>query len=336
MAYLISQKTIGDVAQLYNGDSCEVWPKLPAESIGIHVYSPPFADLYRYSSSDRDLGNCRTYQEFINHYRFIVAATFHASAAGRMSCVHCMDLGGAGKKPLHDFPGDIIRLHESEGWTYWDRKTIWKEPWRVALRTRALSLRHGQVTKDASYTRSASPDYLLVFRKPGEPKVPIEHPDGFKTYPGTLPIFPPENGWEKEWRALQEKYHDFDGDQRENRLSHTIWRRLASPFWDDVRIERVLPFQASKDEEAEKHVCPLQLDVIERALMLWSVEGDTLGSPFSGIGSEPFCAVSLGRKAVGCELKESYYSQGERNVEQGAKGWKASVDQGELFGSRDG
>lgn len=331
MAHLIGQTTTSQYA-LYNGDSCEVLKDLPAASWGIAVYSPPFADLYRYSSSDRDLGNCRTYAEFLEHYRFIVAETFRLLSPGRMACVHCMDLGGAGKKPLKDFPGDIIRLHEELGFEYWDRKTIWKEPWRVALRTRALCLRHGQVTKDATWTRSALPDYLLVFRKPGESEPPVDHPIGFTEYPGTLPIFPPVPGWEDEWRARRENYENFSGDQRENKLSHTIWRRLASPLWDDVRVERVLPFQASKDEEAEKHVSPLQLDVIERALMLWSVEGDVLGSPFGGVGSEPFCAVRMGRRAVACELKPSYYQQMVRNVEDGAKGWRDQDDQGMLPG----
>lgn len=321
MAYLIDQKVTQEFA-LYNGDSCEVLSDWPEESVGLWVYSPPFADLYRYSSSDRDLGNCRTYQEFLDHYRFIVRETFRIGQAGRMSCVHCMDLGGNGKKKITDFPGDIIRLHEAEGWEYWDRKTIWKEPWRVALRTRALGLRHSQITADASWCRSALPDYLLVFRKPGEPNRPISHERGFSTYPGTLPIFPPEPGWEGEWKALQETYREFAGHQRENRLSHTIWRRLASSLWDDVRVDRVVPYEQTKDEETEKHVCPLQLDVIERACMLWSLEGDVVGTPFLGVGSEAFCAVQMGRKAIGCELKESYYRQAVRNVEAAVAGWK--------------
>lgn len=330
MAHLIDQK-ITDEYALYNGDSCEVLPTLPGGCAGISVYSPPFADLYRYSSSDRDLGNCRTYEEFLEHYRFIVEQMFRLTAPGRMSLVHCMDLGGNGKSTLRDFPGDIIRLHEDVGFKYHDRKTIFKEPWRVALRTRAFCLRHSQITKDASWCRSALPDYLLAFRKPGSPERPIAHDVGFKTYPGTLPIYPPTPGWEDEWRALQEQYHDFDGDQKENKLSHTIWRRLASPLWDDVRIERVLPFKGSKDEEAEKHVCVLQLDVIERALMLWSLEGDTLVTPFGGVGSEPFQAVKMGRKAIAIELKPSYYSQMERNVEAGVGEWIEGQNQGKLF-----
>lgn len=330
MAYLIDSE-MGDEYALYNGDSCEILPTLPSGSVDISVYSPPFADLYRYSSSDRDLGNCRTYDEFLEHYRYIVHEVYRLTAPGRMSAVHCMDLGGAGKSSIRDFPGDIIRLHESEGWEYWDRKCIWKEPWRVALRTRALCLRHGQVTKDASWCRSALPDYLLVFRKPGDPERPIEHSDGFDYYPGTLPIYPPTNGWEDEWRALQVEYEDFHGDQKENKLSHVIWRRLASPFWDDVRIERVLPFEQTKDEEAEKHVCPLQLDVIERALMLWSIEGDTVLTPFMGVGSEVYTAVSMGRKGLGVELKEAYYKQAVKNVAAGVDGWKAGQKQPELF-----
>lgn len=315
---------------LYNGDSCDVLPSLPDECAGIQVYSPPFRDLLRYSSSDRDLGNCRTPEEFLDHFRFIVNESFRIAQRGRMSCVHCMDLGGAGKKPISDFPAEIRELHEEAGFDYWDRKTIFKEPWRVARRTRALSLKHGQVVTDASWCRSALPDYLLVFRKPGEPETPIVHPRGFTDYPGEFPIFPPEAGWEDQWRHLKQHYKDWEGDQRENKLSHAIWRRLASPIWDDVRIDRVLPFESTKDDESEKHVCPLQLDVIERCLMLWSIKGDTLVTPFLGVGSEAFSAVSMGRLAIGCELKPIYYRQAVDNVKAGAKGWRVGADQQSL------
>lgn len=331
MAHLIEQHSApGGEFAIYNGDSCEVLPELPDGCLDISVYSPPFADLYRYSSSIRDLGNCRTYQEFLKHYRFIVREMFRLTAPGRMSLVHCMDLGGNGKAAIRDFPGDIIRLHESLGFEYWDRKVVFKEPWRVALRTRALSLRHGQVTKDASWCRSALPDYLLVFRKPGEPQTPISHDQGFDTYPGEFPIFPPVAGWEAEWRALEDRFKGWAGDQKENKLSHHVWRRLASPVWDDVRIERVLPFKKSKDEEAEKHVCPLQLDVIERALMLWSCPGDTLGTPFMGVGSEVYSAVTMGRRAIGVELKPTYYLQAKSNIEAALEGFRSSLAQPSL------
>lgn len=336
MAHLIEQVTAAEYA-LYNGDSCELLPEIPDGTIGISVYSPPFADLYRYSSSDRDLGNCRTYEEFFDHYRFIVEEIFRVTRPGRMTAVHCMDLGAGsagtgGKNALRDFPGDIIRLHEDAGFQYWDRKTIWKEPWRVALRTRALCLRHSQVVADASWCRSALPDYLVVMRKPGESDPPIEHKGGFSRYPGTLPVFPPSPGWEEEWRSLQIEYEGWTGDQKANKLSHTIWRRLASPLWDDVRIERVLPF-GEKDEESEKHVCPLQLDVIERALMLWSNPGDTVLSPFAGVGSEVYCAVQEGRKAIGIELKPAYFRQAVRNVRAAADGFRldGAAGQASLF-----
>lgn len=328
---MIRHETDGESFSIYNGDTCEVLPDLPKESVGISVYSPPFADLYRYTSSDRDLGNCRTYEEFLEHYRFVVEQMYRLTQPGRMTAVHCMDLGNNGKSGIRDFPGDIIRLHLSIGWDYWDRKTVWKEPWRVALRTRALSLRHSQVVKDASWCRSALPDYVLVFRKPGEAEIPIEHLDGFSTYPGTLPIFPPDPGWEDEWRAIQEQYAGWEGDQKENKLSHTIWRRLASPLWDDVRIDRVVPFNESKDEEAEKHVCPLQLDVIERALMLWSVPSDTCLTPFLGVGSEVYQALLMGRKGIGVELKPSYFEQAHRNVVAATKEWRAGSNQISLF-----
>ena len=330
MAHLTDQK-ITDRYAIYCGDSCEVLADLPGESIGISIYSPPFEDLFRYSSHDRDLGNCRDSEEFLTHYRFIVEDLYRITQPGRMTCIHCSDLGANGKGTLRDFPGEIIRLHQEVGWQYHDRKSVFKEPWRVALRTRALCLRHSQVVKDASWCRSALPDYLIVMRKPGDPTVEIEHPNGFSEYPGTLPIFPPDTGWEEEWRALQVEYEGFTGHQRENKLSHVIWRRLASPFWDDVRIENVLPFTQSKDEDAEKHVCPLQLDVINRALMLWSIEGDRMVTPFMGVGSEVYCAVKMGRLAVGCELKKSYYDQSDRNVSAAESGWKQGQDQGSLF-----
>lgn len=336
MAYVIDSIETDQYA-LFNGDSTEVLAELPGASVDLSVYSPPFSDLLRYSSSDRDLGNSRTHEEFLEHYSFIVREIYRLTRPGRMSAVHCMDLAKtagtstSGKSPLRDFSGDIIRLHQEAGFDFWDRRTIFKEPLMVAMRTRALALRHYQVVKDASWCRSALPDYLLFFRKPGEPEVPISHENGFTYYPGTLPIYPPTPGWEAEWAAIQEEFKDFDGDQAENKLSHYIWRRLASPIWDDVRSGRVLPYRESKDEEAERHVCPLQLDVIERAVMLYSNPGEVVLTPFLGVGSEAYVAVQMGRRAIGCELKPAYYVQAVRNVEAGLSGWADEHAQEELF-----
>ncbi len=292
---------------IYNGDSMEVMPTLPAGSVHLSVYSPPFAGLYQYSSSERDLSNSTGYPEFLDHYGYFVRELQRLTMPGRMTAVHCMDIptSNTGKGDgLRDFPGDIIRLHESIGWTYIARYHAWKEPLTVRNRTMTKSLAHKTIVDDSTRCSVASADYLLVFRRKGVNPVPVAHPTGLDEYAGAREI-PHELA----------RYRGWTGNQIENRYSHWIWRQYASAFWDDVRLDRVLPFRESRDEEDEKHVHPLQLDVIDRCITLWSNPGETVLTPFMGVGSEVYSAVRNGRRGIGVELKPSYYRQSVKNLE---------------------
>lgn len=291
---------------IYNGDCLEVMPTLPDGSIHLSIYSPPFAGLYVYSSSEHDLSNSKDYDEFFRHYEFVVQELHRLTMPGRMTCVHCMDVprSNTGKgDSLMDFPGDIIRMHERNGWKYVARYHVWKEPLTVRNRTMTKSLAHKTIVDDSSRCTVASADYLLVFRRSGENPVPIAHPVGLLEYSGERPIPHELLG-----------YRGYSGKQTENRFSHWIWRQYASAFWDDVRLDRVLPFKESRDEEDEKHVHPLQLDVIDRCLVLWSNPGEKVLTPFMGVGSEVYGAVMQQRLGIGVELKPSYYRQAVLNV----------------------
>lgn len=307
---VIDQK-VTDRYALYLGDNMEVLPSLPDGSIHLSVYSPPFAQLgggamYHYSSSERDLSNARTYSEFFEQYRFVVAEIARATMPGRVTAVHCMDVptGNTGHDALNDFPGDIIRLHRDLGLDYIARYCVWKEPLGVRNRTLAKNLAHRTIVDDSSRCSVASADYLLVFRARGENPVPIAHPTGLTEYAG-----------ERQVPAELTKYRGWTGKQIENRYSHWIWRQYASAFWDDIRIGRVLPFRDSRDEEDEKHMHPLQLDVIQRCLQLWSNPGERVLTPFAGVGSEVYEAVRSGRFGIGVELKPSYFRQAVKNLD---------------------
>ena len=301
------EQVVNDRYAIYLGDCIEGMAKLPAGSVKFSIYSPPFAGLYHYSSSERDLSNSRDYPEFLQHYGFVVRDLYRLTAPGRITAVHCMDVpmsNNGTNDYLMDFPGDIIRLHRDSGFNYVARYHVWKEPLGVRNRTMAKHLAHRTIVEDSSRCGVASADYLLVFRRQGENAEPIAHPHGLTEYAGERKM-PPELAQYKEWQ----------GNQIENRYSHWIWRQYASAFWDDVRLDRVLPFKESREEEDEKHVHPLQLDVIERALVLWSNPGDTVLTPFMGVGSEVYSAVRLGRRGIGIELKPAYFSQARRNLE---------------------
>lgn len=303
---MVITENITDKYALYLGDCLEVMPQLPNNSIHLSVYSPPFAGLYHYSSSERDLSNNRNYEEFFKHYGFAVKEVHRLTMPGRMTCVHCMDVpsGNSGIDHLTDFPGDIIRLHEKTGFEYTARYCVWKEPLGVRNRTMAKRLAHKTIVDDSSRCGVASADYLLVFRKKGENPIPITHPEGLLEYAGSRQI-PSE--------LLQ--FRGWKGNQIENRYSHWIWRQYASAFWDDIRIDRVLPFKESRDEQDEKHVHPLQLDVIDRCIVLWSNPGENVLTPFMGVGSEVYSAVKLNRRGIGIELKETYFRQSKMNLQ---------------------
>lgn len=304
----VADQKITDRYAVYNGDCIEVLPGMKDESIHISIYSPPFAELYNYSSSDRDLSNCASYEQFLEHYGFLVREISRVTMPGRVTCVHCMDLK-AGNGAQRDFPGDIIRLHEKHGFLYHSRHAIWKEPLRVAIRTRALGLMHRQLVKDSSLCRAAGADFLLVFRKAGTNKVPVKHPVGLLHYAGERQPTP----------ILVQKYAHWK-NPKTNKLSHWIWQQYASSVWMDIRAGRVLPYKEAKEKPEEKHCCPLQLDVIERCLTLWSNAGETMLTPFMGVGSEVYCALKFGRRAVGIELKPSYYRQALKNIELAMNG----------------
>lgn len=301
----VANQMITNRYAIYLGDCLEVLPSVPTAKIHLTIYSPPFGGLYHYSSSDRDLSNSRDYKQFFEHYEFVVREVSRITMPGRISCVHCGDVptGNSGIDALTDLPGDIIRLHLKYRFEYIARYSVWKEPLGVRNRTMAKNLAHKTIVEDSSRCSVASADYLLAFRKKGVNPVPIEHPRGLLEYAGARRIpseLLPYRGWK--------------GNQIQNRYSHWIWRQYASAFWDDVRIDRVLPFKESRDEDDEKHVHPLQLDVIERAVILWSNEGETVLTPFMGVGSEVYGAVVNNRNGFGIELKPSYYHQAVKNL----------------------
>ena len=316
---VVSQNVTPSYA-LYHGDCTEVMASLPSEAVHLSVYSPPFGGLYTYSSDERDLSNCLNYDEFFEHYGFVVQELHRVTLPGRMSAVHCMDIptGNTGNDHLRDLPGDIIRLHAKHGWAYVARYHVWKEPLTVRNRTMAKSLSHQAVTLDSTKCSIASADYLLIFRRSGVNAIPVAHPHGLLEYCGER-LVPGE----------VMRYRNWQGNQIENRYSQWVWRQYASAFWDDVRLNRVLPYKEARDSEDERHVHPLQLDVIDRAVILWSNVGETVLTPFMGVGSEVYCAVRQGRRGIGAELKASYYRQAVANV--GAALRDKSQDDDTLF-----
>lgn len=266
---------------LYHGDSCEVIKGIPSNSIHFQIYSPPFASLYTYSSSDRDLGNSRTYDEFWQHYKYLIDEQFRVQKEGRLISIHCMNLPTSkvndGYTGIRDFRGDIIRAYQEAGFIYHSEVCIWKDPVVAMQRTKALGLLHKQIKKDSAMSRQGIPDYLVTMRKPGVNDEPITH---------TNESFPV-----------------------------AIWQRYASPVWDDINPSKTLQYASGRDGNDERHICPLQLQVIERAIDLWSNPGDTVFSPFMGIGSEGYVSVEKGRKFIGIELKESYFNLAVKNIE---------------------
>jgi DNA modification methylase len=315
---MVNDQSISDRYALFNGDCIESMAKMPDKSVHLSIYSPPFGGLYHYSSNERDLSNCDDYDQFFEHYRFVVKEIERLTLPGRITCVHCADVpsGNTGNDYLIDLPGDIIRLHHDLGFKRIASHIIWKEPLWVRNRTMVKNLAHKTIIDDSAYAGVASNDYLLVFRRDGKNKIPIAHPTGLDRYAGEQPI-----------PAELLKYKGWTGDQKLNRYSHWIWRRYASSIWDDINMQRVLPFQDCRDPDDEKHVHPLQLDVIERAVVLRSNPGETVLTPFMGVGSEVFGAVVNDRRGVGMELKASYYRQAVQNMERAAEIAALSVEQ---------
>ncbi len=332
MADVLDQ-VLTDRYALYNGDCITTMQGFPSESVHGSVYSLPFArpgganpGLYHYSSSDRDLSNSRSYEEFLAHYEFAVREIVRLTMPGRLSGVHCMDVptGNSGKDAMADFPGDLIRLHLRLGFEYLGRHVIWKEPLAVRNRTMVKDLTHATTVDDCTLAGIANADYLLIFRKKGKNLIPVTHPNGFTTYYGACV---PD--------AEELRFQGWTGDQIANKYSQWVWRRYASCVWDDIRgnlgqydrkpdghpakcphpcCRWVLPFEESRDEDDERHVHPLQLDVPRRFIDMRTNPGETILSPFAGVGSEIYAAAELGRPGVAIELKPSYFRQSVKNM----------------------
>lgn len=324
----VKDQVITDNYAIYNGDCMDVVPTLKDESVDLAIYSPPFAGLYQYSSSERDFSNCESKEQFMEQYEFLIKEMARITKPGRINAVHVTDVHDNACY-LWDFPGEVIKLHEKYGFHYRNRITIWKEPLKVRMRTMVKSLMHKLIVEDSTQCFTAMPDYVLVFTKKGENKVPVTHPKGLTHYAGETPILPNIlNAWnnandsninaDELWQLLNTMYTDHE-DPKTNKLSHYIWQRYASSMWDDVRIDNVLPYRDSKEDDDEKHVHPLQLDVIDRLVDLYSNPGEVVMTPFMGVGSEVYSPVSMGRKALGIELKDSYFKQAKINLKEAEK-----------------
>jgi len=321
----VKQQEITEQYAIYNSDCMYVMPTLPDKSVDFSVYSPPFAGLYNYSSSENDFSNCDSKEAFLEQYEFLVEQIARVTKSGRITAVHCQDIiTHTTMHNLYDFPHEIIKLHLKYGFTYNNRITVWKEPLEVRNRTMVNSLKHKQITEDSTKCYTAVPDYVLVFRKGGENQVPVTHPCGLTHYAGETPIL---DHMLKTYNNVNETFHTKDSlwkylntayeghqDGKTNKRAHYIWQRYASSVWDDIRNDNVLPFRSAREEDDEKHVHPLQLDVIDRLVELYSNPNEVVLTPFMGVGSEVYSPVSMGRKAIGIELKDSYYKQAKINL----------------------
>lgn len=326
-----------DRYSIYNDDNMQVLPSLPDESIDLVLYSPPFCGLYQYSSDPRDMSNCESKEKFLIQYDFLVEQLSRLTKPGRINAVHCTDVFDNTCR-LWDFPHEIIKIHEKHGFEYRNRITIWKEPLKVRMRTMVQSLMHKFIVEDSTKCFTAMPDYVLIFTKKGENQVPVIHPFGMNEYAGETPILPNilraynnANGTDFNADKLWEHLNSINEENGITKLNHYIWQRYASSVWDDIRIDNVLPFRDAKEEDDEKHVHPLQLDVIDRLVDLYSNPGEVCLTPFMGVGSEVFSPVSKGRKAIGIELKDSYFKQSCISLEEAEKRYKETYKQTDLF-----
>lgn len=285
MDVMVLNQEITEKWSMYHGDCVEVIKGLPDNSVHFSVFSPPFASLYTYSNSDRDMGNCKGDADFYEHFKFLIAELFRVIKPGRLVAFHCMNLPASKEKygyiGIRDFRGELIRLFENEGWIYHSEVCIWKDPVTAMQRTKALGLLHKQIKKDSCMSRQGIPDYLVVMRKPGENPERVTHTNE------TFPV--------------------------------SQWQEYASPVWMDINPSNTLQRESAREDKDERHICPLQLDVIRRALRLWSNPNDIVLSPFAGIGSEGYVSIQDGRRFIGVELKESYYKQAVANLKKAEK-----------------
>jgi len=303
----VIDQVVTDEYAVYNGDSIEVIKAIPDNSIHYQIFSPPFASLYTYSNSDRDMGNSRSRSEFYKHFEYLAKEMYRVCMNGRLLSFHCMNLPTSKQNDgfigIHDFRGEMVKIFENAGFVFHSEVCIWKDPVIAQQRTKALGLLHKQIVKDSSMSRQGIPDYLVTMRKLGDNIEPIK--GGFEYYNGT---------------DILDKNAEFNAENgRLNRGSIETWQRYASPVWMDINPSNTLQKNSCRNEKDERHICPLQLDVIERALQLWSNEGDTIASWFGGIGSEGYQALKMGRKAILCELKKEYFEQIPKNMEMAIK-----------------
>lgn len=289
----IKDKAITDKYCLYNGDSCEILPTLPADSVHYIIYSPPFSSLYTYSNSDRDLGNCRNDEEFFEHFEYIARELYRVLKPGRLMSFHCMNLPTSKERDgfigIRDFRGELIRFFEKMGFIFHSEVCIWRDPVTAMQRTKALGLLYKQLKKDSAMSRQGIPDYLVTMRKPGENSERVTH--------------------------------------TEDDFPCTMWQKYASPVWMDINPSNTLQYRSARENEDERHICPLQLQVIERGIELWTNPGEIVLTPFLGIGSEAYVALKMGRKAIGIELKDSYYRQAVRNCESVVSDGQMSMEE---------
>lgn len=333
----VKEQLIENDFAVYNSDCMLVLPELKEKSIDLVIYSPPFAGLYNYSSSENDFSNCESKEQFLEQYEFLVKELSRVTKNGRINAVHCTDVHD-NSCFLWDFPHEIIRIHEKYGFKYRNRITIWKEPLKVRMRTMVQSLMHKFIVEDSTKCFTAMPDYVLIFTKSGENEVPVTHEFGINHYAGEIPILPNilrawnnANGTTLNEKQLWEHLNKINDNTKITKLNHYIWQRYASSVWDDIRIDNVLPFKDSREEDDEKHVHPLQLDVIDRLVELYSNPGEVVLTPFAGVGSEVYSPLSMGRKAIGIELKDSYYKQMIQNIRDAKKRFKNKINTVELF-----
>lgn len=282
----VLEQVIENKYAIYNGDSCEIVRAIPDNSIHYTIFSPPFASLYTYSNSDRDMGNSKGDDEFYNHFIFLAKELYRVTMPGRLLSFHCMDLPLMKERDgvigLKDFPAIIRNIFEDCGFIYHSKVTIWKNPVTEMQRTKALGLLHKQIRKDSTMNRQGIPDYIITMRKPGENPERVAH---------THETFPVD-----------------------------VWQNYASPVWMDIRQSDTLQKKSAREDKDERHICPLQLEVIQRCIELWTNPNDIILDPFAGIGSVPYTAVKMGRRGIGVELKESYYKQAVNNLEIAVKG----------------
>lgn len=282
----VLEQVIENRYALYSRDSCEIVKVIPDNSIHYTIFSPPFASLYTYSNSDRDMGNSKGDDEFYNHFIFLAKELYRVTMPGRLLSFHCMDLPLMKERDgvigLKDFPAIIRQIFEDCGFIYHSKVTIWKNPVTEMQRTKALGLLHKQIRKDSTMNRQGIPDYIITMRKPGENPERVSH---------THESFPVN-----------------------------AWQNYASPVWMDIRQSDTLQKKSAREDKDERHICPLQLEVIQRCIELWTNPNDIVLDPFAGIGSVPYTAVKMGRRGIGVELKESYYNQAVNNLEIAVKG----------------